>query len=173
MSTGSRSAAVPPADGRQQSRPGGAATASGAGSGAGRVRLWMRLGLAALAVEMLLLGVPAAAGPRWFTDWFPLGRGWVAATGPYNEHSVADLGYAFLGLGAVLVWAAARLGRDVCRLAGLGATVANVPHLIFHLSHPVELAVGDNLAQDGLLGVSVAVSLAVLGFALYRPDAVG
>ncbi|MEU2611673.1 hypothetical protein ABZ570_08835 [Micromonospora sp. NPDC007271] len=129
---------------------------------AGRVRRWLRLGLASLAAEMLLLGLPASAASAWFFDWFPFGRGWIAATGPYHEHVIADLGYAYVGLGAVLVWAAVRPGRELGRAAAAGAAVANVPHLIFHLRHAGDLPTGEAAAENALLALAVVVSVGVL-----------
>ncbi len=112
--------------------------------------------------------MPAVAAPRWFFRWFPFGRGWFAATGAYNEHSILDLGFAEIAFGIVLVWAAVTLGRELCLAASVAAVVANVPHLMFHLAHTDELPIGDNIAQDGLLGLSTLVAVIVLGALLRR-----
>jgi hypothetical protein len=122
----------------------------------------VRFAVAALAFEMFLLGIPASVAPRWFFDVFPVGRGWVAGHGPFNQHAITDFGYAYLGLGVVLAWAAFQPGRLLCRVAAAGATVANVPHLLFHLTHPGDLSFGDNLVQAILLVTTVLVGVAAV-----------
>jgi hypothetical protein len=128
----------------------------------------VRIAVAALAFQMFMLGVPASVAPRWFFDEFPLGRAWVAGHGPFNEHAVADFGYLCLGLGVVLLWAALRPGRLLCRAAAAGVTVANVPHLLFHLTHPGDLSFVDNLVQVALLVLAVLVGLAAVALS-YLP----
>jgi len=139
--------------------------------GSATARRWLRLALVALALEMFALGVPASVAPGWFYRWFPLGRGWVSATGAYNEHSMLDFGYVSVALGVVLVWAAVRLGRELCRAAAVATVVANVPHLLFHAGHTRELPTGDNLAQDSLLALSVVIGVGALLLTVYRPSA--
>lgn len=134
------------------------------------VRSLMRFGLAGMAVEMFLIGVPASVAPEWFYGWFPFGRGWAGALGPYNEHYVLDLGYVYLALGVVTAWATIRLGRDLCRAVLLASIVANAPHVIFHLFHTHALATGDNLAQDSLLGITVVIGLGLLALTWTRPE---
>ncbi|MFI5928441.1 hypothetical protein ACIA3K_21085 [Micromonospora sp. NPDC051543] len=128
---------------------------------------WIRIGSASLAAQMLALGVPAAVAPRWFFDWFPFGGGWVAAGGPYNEHLLSDLGYAYLALAVVLGWAAARPVRELCLAAAAASVVANTPHLLFHLAHAGALPTVDSVAENALLALTVVVGLAVF-FAAYR-----
>ena len=49
----------------------------------------------------------ASAFPRSFYDDFPLGRGWIAASGgAYNEHLVRDVGALFLALAIASLWTA-------------------------------------------------------------------
>lgn len=134
-------------------------------------RRWLRIGLAALAFEMLLIGVPASIAPPWFFDWFLLGRGWAGAIGPYNEHYVFDLGLVYVSLGVVLVWAALRLGRELCRASLVASIVANAPHLVYHLNHTHELSLADNVAQDGLLMLLVLVAIQLLVLIARRPEA--
>jgi hypothetical protein len=139
------------------------------GSAPVRSRLWLRLALAVLAIEMVVIGGPAAFAPEWFFRSFPFGRGWVASTGAYNEHSMLDLGYVYIAFGVVMVWAAVRLSPELTRAALAGALVANVPHLIFHLSHTRQLPLADDVAQSLLLAVPTAVNLAALLLTLRRP----
>src|SRR5437879_910064 len=53
----------------------------------GRVRLMLWV----LAFSAFGVGVQAAFFPRSFYDDFPMGRGWVAMDGRYNEHLVRDV----------------------------------------------------------------------------------
>ncbi|GAA4681486.1 hypothetical protein [Phytohabitans rumicis] len=133
-------------------------------------RTLLRVGLAGMAVEMLFIGVPASLAPEWFFNWFAFGRGWAGAIGPYNEHYVLDLGFVYLALGAVLLWATFRLGRDLCIAALVGSLVANLPHLLFHLANTQALGTVDNVLQDGLLGSTVVYGLAMLLMVWTRPE---
>ena len=72
----------------------------------GKVRLLLWL----LALGNLGVGIQAAFTPRSFYDDFPLGRGWVAMDGPYNQHLVRDVGSLNLALGGARVRGAG--GRD-------------------------------------------------------------
>ncbi len=130
-------------------------------------RPWLRIGFAALAVQQLALGVPAALIPHWFFTEFPFGRGWLVGTGPYNEHSVLDLGFGYVALGAVLIWAAASPGRELCRAAAFAALIGNVPHLYFHARHTDELPRVDAVVEVALLGFATLVSL-LLFIAVFR-----
>ena len=56
------------------------------------------------------VGLQALFTPRSFYDDFPLGRGWVAMDGPYNQHLVRDVGSLNLALGGARVRGAG--GRD-------------------------------------------------------------
>jgi len=52
-----------------------------------------------LGAMYLPTALQASAFPRSFYDDFPLGRGWIAASGgAYNEHLVRDVGGLFLAL---------------------------------------------------------------------------
>jgi uncharacterized membrane protein len=132
-------------------------------------RWWLRLALALLAVEMFVIGIPAAVAPGWFHRDFPFGRGWVASTGPYNEHSVLDLGYVYVAFGVLLAWAAVRPARELARAALVATLVANVPHLIFHLSHTGPLPLADDVVQSLLLALPTVIALAALLLTVRRP----
>jgi hypothetical protein len=82
--------------------------------------------------------------------------------GPYSEHYVLDLGYTYLGLSVVVVWATVRLSLELSRAAAAAAVVANLPHLLFHLNHTHALSLADNIAQDGLLTASTVAGVALL-----------
>lgn len=119
-----------------------------------------RLGLIVLALQGLLVGAWALAGPRSFYDTFPgLGHHWTAVTGPYNEHFVTDVGASYLALAAgallALVWADLR----TCRLVGAVWAVFSTPHLLFHARHLDGLTGFDKVAELGTLGATLVLAV--------------
>lgn len=124
---------------------------------------------ALLAVGALSNGLPAGLTPHRFWAEFPSGRGWVAATGPYNEHTTRDFGVFALALGVLLAWAALRPQLELIRAALVAALVANVPHTVYHLAHPEQLPPADATAVGLLLGIPAAVNLVAAVVAFRRP----
>ncbi len=116
----------------------------------GRVRLMLWV----LAFGALGVGVQAAFFPRSFYDDFPLGRGWVAMDGRYNEHLVRDVGALNLAL-LVMTLGALVIGMmAVARLAACSWLVYAVPHFVYHLRHL-------SMPMAGTEKVALVVSLAV------------
>jgi hypothetical protein len=97
-----------------------------------------RVALLVLAVAALYQGVWAQVAPRSFFENFPGGMGWIATEGPFNEHLVRDIGGLVNGLAVVAIVAAWTLSRPLVLATALGWLVYGVPHLAFHLAHPVE-----------------------------------
>ncbi|HYL51967.1 MAG TPA: NAD-dependent epimerase/dehydratase family protein, partial [Acidimicrobiia bacterium] len=126
---------------------------------AGRVRLMLWV----LAFSALGVGVQAAFFPRSFYDDFPLGRGWVAMDGRYNEHLVRDVGALNLAL-LVLTAGALVIGTmAVARLAALSWLAYSVPHLVYHLRHlSMPMAGTEKVALVVSLAVTVVAPLVVL-----------
>jgi hypothetical protein len=99
-------------------------------------RVAVRLGLAALAVSQLIIGVWALFAPAGFYGGFPSTRhAWVALLPPYNEHLVRDVGALSLAWSVMLVGAAIWPRRLLVRLAVLAFAAYAVPHTIFHAEH--------------------------------------
>jgi hypothetical protein len=91
---------------------------------------------AILALTGAYVGLWAAACPRQFYDSFPgLGRHWVLALGPYNEHLIRDVGGLYLALAVISAWAAIRPSSEVFAMLGLGWLVFNVLHFAYHVRH--------------------------------------
>lgn len=89
-----------------------------------------------LALTGVYVGLWAAAWPRQFNDSFPgLGRHWVLALGPYNEHLVRDVGGLYLAMAVVSAWAVVRPRTEVFAMVGLGWLVFNVLHFAYHVRH--------------------------------------
>ncbi len=84
-----------------------------------------------IALFMLPVGVQAALFPRSFFEDFPLGRGWVAATGgPYNEHLVRDnVGVLFVALIVATAWTAWTRARGSSARCGVDRPRCRSPRL--------------------------------------------
>jgi len=127
-------------------------------------RLWLRVVLAALAVEELMIGIWALVDPAGFYRGFPgLGRHWASADGPYNHHFVGDTGAGFFAVGVLLVIAVVWMHRDVIRAAFVVVIAHAFPHFLYHLTHPAKALSGaDNALSTGGLAVVTAVAIVCL-----------
>ena len=100
----------------------------------------MRLLLAILAAVNLETGLWALLDPGgWFEASPGFGRHWVGVQGPFNEHFAVDAGAGFLAVGialAVAVW----MRRSALLVALIVLLAHAVPHLAFHVFHPVSSA---------------------------------
>jgi hypothetical protein len=97
-----------------------------------------RVALLLLAAAALYQGVWAQLAPHSFYESFPGGMGWVATEGPFNEHLVRDIGGLVNGLAVVAIVAAWTLSRTLAWATALAWLVYGVPHLVFHLAHPLD-----------------------------------
>ena len=115
---------------------------------------WVRLMLWILGLTGLTVGIQAAFTPRSFYDDFPLGRGWVAMDGAYNQHLVRDVGALNLAL-AVVAFGALFVGtRAIAKVAAASWLVYSVPHWVYHLRHL-------SMPMSGAEKAAVMVSLSV------------
>ena len=132
----------------------------------GRVRLLMWL----LALGNLGVGFQALFTPRSFYDDFPLGRGWVAMDGLYNQHLVRDVGSLNLAL-VVLVFAALAIGtRTMARTAMAVWLVNAVPHFLYHLRHlTMNMPGADKIGIVATLGFAAIAPIIVLLWLRDRP----
>lgn len=118
--------------------------------------LWILTGAA------LAIGAWAAVAPLSFYESFPLGRGWVAADGPYNEHLLRDFGGLNLALALVTAVAALRMRADLIRLAAGATTLFGLPHLVYHATHLAPYGTADATANMVTLTLHVLVPLWLL-----------
>jgi nucleoside-diphosphate-sugar epimerase len=132
-----------------------------------RVLLWL------LALGQIGVGIQALFFPRSFYDDFPLGRGWVAMDGPYNEHLIRDVGSLNLAL-VVLVLAALWVGtRTLARVAMVAWLVNAVPHFLYHLGHlSHDMSGGDKVGIVATLGFAVVAPIVVLVLTGRKPEVV-
>jgi hypothetical protein len=132
----------------------------------------VRIALALLVAQGLIVGVWAAAWPRSFYDDFPGGgRSWVSADGPYNEHLVRDFGDLNLALAVVTLVALIAFTRVVALAAALGWIVFQAPHLVYHLRHLDLYDTSDKVANVASLVLALVLPIVVLvGARRLRPD---
>jgi hypothetical protein len=125
--------------------------------------LWIRIGLAYLAVGFALVGFWAAFAPRsFYTDFPGAGRHWISPDGPYNQHLIRDVGELNLALFVVVVAAAVTLSLPLVR-AALAATLVNgVLHVVYHLGHTDMFSSGDQIAIIGSLVLAPVIALVLL-----------
>ena len=126
-------------------------------------RRGLGIGLALLAATALVVGGWALLAPGSFYDDFPaVGRGWVSALPPYNEHLVRDVGALNLALAVLLGFAAlSREGRLV-RVSLVVWLAYAIPHFVFHLTEMGAMPFLDDAANIASLGLVVVLPLALL-----------
>ena len=125
--------------------------------------LWIRAGLAFVALGELLIGVWALFLPESFYADFPFsGHDWVSTLGPYDEHLVRDVGELNLAFSVLLAFAAILLDRRLLRVSLVAYLVYTVPHFVFHTMQTHAFSAGDNLAQLVSLGLQVVLPAAIL-----------
>jgi AhpD family alkylhydroperoxidase len=119
-----------------------------------RHRGLVRAILLVLGVNQALIGVTMLADPRGWFESFPLGRDWVEALPPFNEHLVIDVGSLFLGIGVLAVLAAVWLERRLVIATCVAWLLYAVPHTIYH-SIEQPLGTGDAIANLTALAATV------------------
>jgi hypothetical protein len=88
-----------------------------------------RVALVLLAAQALYGGVWAQLAPRSFYGRFPLG--------PYNEHLLRDAGALVTGMGILALAAALVPATLMLVTAGVAWLVYAVPHVAYHIGHPM------------------------------------
>lgn len=131
-----------------------------------RIELVTRIALGYLTLVSLQIGVWAVLAPRSFYDDFPgLGRSWVSADGPYNEHLVRDVGALNLAFAVLTIAAGVRPTRSLVTVASVAALAWGVPHLLYHVANADLLGTADAVASIGGLVAFVALPIALLVWA--------
>src|SRR5688572_19944991 len=112
-------------------------------------------------VSFLAAGLWAMVGPESFFDA-------VATFEPYNQHFLQDIGAFQIGLGAVLLLAAARVPTDGLAVGLLGVGVGNLAHVV---AHGIGVELGGNPARDIPAFALVTVVLLWAGTSRWRDSA--
>lgn len=127
------------------------------------IERWTRIGLLAIGIPGLMVGLWIRLAPHNFYTEFPgFGRHWVAALGPYDGHLITDYGAAAVALSAALIFIALRPSARALPVI-LGAfLLATIPHFLYHAVATHALSTGDNVANLALLGAEVAIPAVLL-----------
>jgi hypothetical protein len=134
-----------------------------AGTVTGRRRLWIRVGLWALALGQGMPAIWALIAPRsWFDNFPGGGQHWVAALPPFNEHLATDYGAAFLAISVLAAIAAVLLDRRLVAVAMACWLVAAIPHFIYHLGTLHAYPGAEGVSSQASLALTVVVPLAIL-----------
>jgi len=139
-----------------------------------RRRLWLRVGLAFLALVQLMTGAWAVVAPaNWYRTYPGFGRHWLTSQGPYNQHLVIDAGAGFLAVGIGLVVALAWLNRGAVITALAVSLAHDLPHFVYHLVHPDRALSGfDTFVSVWGIGFDCALAVLLLVAALRPGSAV-
>ena len=117
----------------------------------------VRLGLAILALDELVIGAWNQFAPESFYENFPT----VDLTPPFSEHYARDFGGATLGIAVLLVIALIRPRPVIVGMATLAFTIFAVPHFVFHLEH-----LDHATTNEAVLLTAGNASVALIGLAL-------
>jgi nucleoside-diphosphate-sugar epimerase len=124
---------------------------------------WTRLMLWILTFSAFGVGIQAAFFPRSFYDDFPMGRGWVAMDGPYNEHIIRDVGVLNLALLVLTIGALIVGTRAIAKLTAVAWLVYSVPHFVYHARHlTMDMPGAEKVVLLGSLAVPVLAALVIL-----------
>ena len=130
----------------------------------------IRTGLVLLAIPSVLIAVWSLASPRGFYRDFPgLGRHWVSALPPFNEHLLRDFGAANLTIALVLLGAAFFCERRLVQVAVVAFFVGALPHLIYHLTTSDHYSTSDNIWSLGGFVVELLVAVGVWWLTVRTP----
>jgi len=100
--------------------------------------------------------------PHGFYRDFPgLGRHWVSALPPYNEHLLRDFGAANVTIALVLLGAALFCERRLVQVAVVAFFLGSLPHFIYHLTTTDHYSTSDNIWSLGAFVVELVIAIAV------------
>ena len=117
----------------------------------------VRLGLAILALDEVVIGAWNQFAPESFYENFPT----VDLTPPFSEHYARDFGGATLGIAVLLVIALIRPRPVIVGMATLAFSIFAVPHFVFHLEH-----LDHATTTEAVLLTAGNASVALIGLAL-------
>lgn len=119
--------------------------------------IWLRAGLAFLAVVQFAVGGWALLFPRSFFD-IP----WVGMRMPYNAHLMMDYGAMSLATSAVLGVSVFIVRRSMARMALAVYLVFAAPHLAIHIQLLHHLTPGERVPLLTALSAAVVIPLVLL-----------
>jgi hypothetical protein len=100
--------------------------------------------------------------PHGFYRDFPgLGRHWVSALPPFNEHLLRDFGAASVTIALVLLGAALFCERRLVQVAVVAFFLGTLPHFIYHLTTTDHYSTSDNIWSLGGFAVELVIAIGV------------
>lgn len=127
-----------------------------------RSRALIRTGLIVLAIPSVVIAAWSLISPRGFYDDFPgLGRHWVSALPPFNEHLLRDFGAANVTIALVLLGAAFFCERRLVQVAVVAFLLGSLPHFIYHLTTTGHYSTSDNIWSLGGFVVELLIAIGV------------
>src|SRR3954471_16229873 len=130
----------------------------------------IRTGLALLAIPAGVIALWGLLSPHGFYHDFPgLGRHWVSALPPYNEHLLRDFGAANLAIAVVLLGAAIYCERRLVQVAVVAFFLGALPHFIYHLTTTDHYSTSDNIWSLGGFVVELAIAAGILVLTVRGP----
>ena len=122
----------------------------------------IRTGLVLLAIPSAVIAAWSLTSPHGFYRDFPgLGRHWVSALPPYNEHLLRDFGAANVTIALVLLGAALFCERRLVQVAVVAFFLGSLPHFIYHLTTTDHYSTSDNIWSLGAFVVELVIAIAV------------
>jgi len=117
----------------------------------------IRLGLAILFLDQLVVGAWNAISPETFYRYFPT----VDLTPPFSEHYARDFGGATLGIALLLGIASYKPAAHLVIPAASAFSIFSVPHFFYHLANLEGATVGEAIALT-----AANATVALLGIAI-------
>lgn len=126
--------------------------------------IFIRIGLAFLTLDQLVVGAWNALWPAEFFRYFPT----VDLTPPFSEHYARDFGGATLGIGLLLGIALFRTKAHFVIPSVLAFLIYAVPHFFYHLEHLEGAALGEAIFLTSANAVVALVGIAIVLVTLTR-----
>ena len=127
-----------------------------------RSRGLIRTGLVLLAIPSVVIAAWSLTSPHGFYRDFPgLGRHWVSALPPFNEHLLRDFGAASVTIALVLLGAALFCERRLVQVAVVAFFLGTLPHFIYHLTTTDHYSTSDNIWSLGGFAVELVIAIGV------------
>ena len=130
----------------------------------------IRAGLVLLAIPSAIIAIWGLSSPRGFYRDFPgLGRHWVSAIPPYNEHLIRDFAAANITIALVLLAAALFCERRLVQVAVVAFFCGALPHFIYHITTTDRLSTSDNAWSLGGFVVELLIAVGVWTLTVRAP----
>lgn len=120
--------------------------------------VFIRIGLAILFLDELVVGAWNAISPETFFRNFPT----VDLTPPFSEHYARDFGGATLGIALLLGIALFVPKAHFVIPAALAFSIFAVPHFFFHVAHLEGATIGEAIVLTAANAIVALLGLAII-----------